>query len=91
MAEEWLNGWPRMGSTVLVGSTVHCAGCGKDYGAACVAIDENWVCPEKAPDWPFNETDCPLCAAITERMEGPEMEGPEDKLTRRLLALKAKP
>ncbi len=59
--EAWLNGWSRMGTSVLVGTGVHCAGCGKFNGIACVAFGPDYVAPEKEPDWPFNEADCPLC------------------------------
>lgn len=58
--EKWLNGWCRMGSEVLVGTSVHCAGCGKDHGTACVAFDGSPL-PDKSPDWPFEESTCPLC------------------------------
>ena len=60
MSETWLNGWSRCGDTVLIGSTVHCAGCGKDLGICTVAVDDNWQRPDKLPDWPFAE-DCPIC------------------------------
>lgn len=59
--EHWLNGWPRIGNIVIVGSSVHCAGCGKHWGVASVAIPEKWRSPERKPDYPFNGTDCPLC------------------------------
>lgn len=59
--EGWLNGWPRMGNNVLLGSAVHCAGCGKFSGVTCVVIPLNWTPPEKDPDWPFEEDTCPIC------------------------------
>lgn len=63
MREKWLNGWGRMGSSVLLGSSVHCAGCGKFGGTTCVAIEADWKPPDKDPDWPFNEKKCPVCNA----------------------------
>jgi hypothetical protein len=60
--ESWLNGWSRDGNTVLLGSSVHCVGCGKSYGTTCVVIPEGWAPPEKNPDWPFDEADCPVCS-----------------------------
>jgi hypothetical protein len=59
--ETWLNGWHRNGNSVLIGTGVYCAGCGRDNGVACVAISPDYIAPEKLPDWPFNEADCPLC------------------------------
>lgn len=61
MAESWLNGWHRDSNTVLIGTMVHCAGCGKPHGLACVAFTDGWAPPSKMPDWPFAESDCPLC------------------------------
>ena len=89
MAEEWLNGWHRNGTSVLVGTGVHCAGCGKFHGITCVAFSADWEPPEKLPDWPFNKDTCPVCEL--EKKTPPFTEGPEDKLTARLLALRNKP
>lgn len=60
----WLHGWGRLGeSAVLIGSGVHCIGCGRFYGATCVAFTEGWTPPGRLPDWPFREGDCPVCLA----------------------------
>lgn len=58
--EAWLNGWGRIGRIVIV-ETVRCAGCGKDQGTATILVPEDWKMPDKLPDWPFNEEDCPIC------------------------------
>jgi len=60
--EKWLNGWPRIGNSVLIGTGSHCAGCGKLHGVTCVAFSEGYVPPEKDPEWPFQEEGCPVCA-----------------------------
>jgi hypothetical protein len=61
--EQWLNGWPRLngGSSVLFGTGIHCAGCGKFFGTTCVSIRDDEIFPDKAPDWPFEEGSCPVC------------------------------
>lgn len=59
--EKWLNGWRRFGNSVQMGSAVHCAGCGKTRGVACVVIPEGYLPPEKEPEWPFDEESCPVC------------------------------
>lgn len=64
MRESWLNGWFRNGATVLMGTGVHCAGCGRTLGITCVVISENYVFPEKKPDWSFEEVDCPVCKNV---------------------------
>lgn len=61
MAEEWLNGWARTGDGVLIGTGVHCAGCGRLHGVTSVAIDESTIWPDSEPDWPFPLGDCPVC------------------------------
>lgn len=58
--ETWLNGWTRQGRTVLIGTVTHCAGCGKREGIICVVFPEDYIPPEKNPDWQFNEDDCPV-------------------------------
>jgi hypothetical protein len=58
--EKWLNGWVREGLTVWMGQP-YCAGCGASLGVASVAITGDEVYPEKSPDFPFTEGDCPLC------------------------------
>lgn len=60
--EKWLNGWQRQGDNVQMGTGINCAGCGRVLGVVCVVIDENWNPPEKGPDWPFPESDCPICS-----------------------------
>lgn len=58
---DWLNGWPRVGTdAVLIGSGVYCAGCGRPQGITTVAVDADWVRPERDPDWPFPEDSCPV-------------------------------
>ena len=61
MSEDWLNGWHRTGDGVLIGTGVHCAGCGHLRGITSIALtgDETW--PDREPDWPFPEGDCPVC------------------------------
>jgi hypothetical protein len=80
--EHWLNGWHRRGDSVLIGTGVRCAGCGKFLGLACVAFDGSLL-PEKNPDFPFEEATCPLCACR-------RSPGPVDKLTERLERLREK-
>jgi hypothetical protein len=66
MAQEWLNGWPlpaRQQSTVLIGTGVHCSGCGRFMGGASVVFPEDYRAPERLPDWPFAEEGCPVCNA----------------------------
>lgn len=83
--EHWLNGWPRIGETgVLLGTQVACVGCGKDHGTTTVAFDDGTTFPERTPDWPFEEASCPVCA-LQARVWA---QGPEDKLTVRLKALR---
>lgn len=62
MTEPWLNGWRRSGGTVLIGSGIHCAGCGKLHGTASVAVPLDYAALERLPDWPFRAADCPVCA-----------------------------
>lgn len=59
--EDWLNGWPRIGDTVLVGNGVHCAGCGLSMGVTTVAFAKDWEPPTERPTWPFDEATCPIC------------------------------
>lgn len=81
--EKWLNGWDRNGWEVLIGTGVHCAGCGWFVGLATIAItgDEKW--PDKLPDWPFEEATCPLHPRALG--EGPQYK--VDRLTERMVAL----
>lgn len=59
--EKWLNGWSRKGETVLIGCGIHCAGCGRSFGITTVMFEDDYVRPEKDPDWPFEESTCPVC------------------------------
>ena len=72
----WLNGWPIMQSyrTVLMGSSVHCSGCGKYFGITCVCGTPGWVPPEKNPDWPFDEDKCPICYEPETPMHEPTID-----------------
>jgi hypothetical protein len=59
---DWLHGWPRIGHTgVLMGTAVHCLGCGRFHGLACVAFPDDWEPPGPEPDWPFSPDTCPIC------------------------------
>lgn len=81
--ESWLNGWPRMGVQVIIGNATHCAGCGKFNGVTCVVIADDWESPEKMPDWPFDEENCPVCWLMHMRPEEPQFDmraGPKGKL-----------
>lgn len=66
--EKWLNGWSRRDDWVLIGSGLHCVGCGVCFGIICVVIDVNYVFPEKKPNYPF-EQPCPLCKLRAERRD----------------------
>lgn len=72
--EHWLNGWYREGSFVLIGNVIRCAGCGRAGGITTVVIEdiENYQPPEKYPDWPFPENDCPVCWMVDEPEETEE-------------------
>lgn len=59
--EAWLNGWTRSGNIVLLGTGVHCAGCGRDFGTATVFIAPDWTPPAHEPDYPFERDTCPVC------------------------------
>lgn len=63
-ARPWLNGWPRIGSgtSVLIGTELHCVCCGRSQGITTVAFPEDWEPPGPDPVWPFGELDCPLCS-----------------------------
>ena len=47
-----------------MGSGIHCVGCGRLFGVTCVVVSEDYVYPEKKPDWPFDEDDCPVCGEM---------------------------
>ncbi len=81
--ETWLNGWHRRQGGVLIGATVHCAGCGKEQGVTCISLTGNETWPDKTPDWPFNEFDCP----VHNFREEPQ---PVDRLAERAKALKSR-
>lgn len=49
-----------MDSNILMGTSLHCAGCGKLNGVICVVIEEDYDFPEKTPNWPFDEENCPV-------------------------------
>lgn len=48
-----------------MGTEMRCAGCGESRGLICAAFTGDEVWPEKEPDWPFNQEDCPLCEALS--------------------------
>lgn len=60
--EKWLNGWDRNNDTVLIGTAIHCAGCGRVFGITTVSFDDDLELPEQLPDWPFPQNNCPLCS-----------------------------
>lgn len=80
---NWLNGWPLLigdgktpATAVLIGTAVHCIGCGKFHGITCVAFSDGYVSPEKLPDWPFIPKDCPVCyLSEIERNKPPQPKG----------------
>ena len=59
---DWLHGWPRISVTVvLMGTGLHCIGCGKCHGITPVAYRGETPFPDKTPEWPFKEGACPIC------------------------------
>jgi hypothetical protein len=66
MSESWLNGNTRNGTGVIIGTSVFCAGCGKDNGVITVIIPKEPAAPFKEPDYPFSPDDCPICFLINE-------------------------
>ena len=59
--EQWLNGWPRSGLYgVMMGSAIHCVGCGKFHGVTTIAITEDHEWPTNDPAWPFDDEHCPV-------------------------------
>ncbi len=58
--ERWLNGWHRQDRIVLLGTSVHCAGCGQFQGITNVVFSDDWTEPESDPDWPFEVGNCPV-------------------------------
>jgi hypothetical protein len=80
--ETWHEGWHRTGDQIFT----RCAGCGKTLGVACIAITSDDA-PIAEPQWPFDEETCPLCL-LRNRLY--ERDGPPDRLTERMLAMKAR-
>ena len=84
---KYLNGWHKDDDyNVLVGNGLHCLGCGTCRGIICVTHHPEDVFPEKMPDYPFPEQDCPVCRLW-------ESEGSEPKqkdISQRLAEHKAK-
>ncbi|RFZ11166.1 hypothetical protein DSM43518_02006 [Mycobacterium marinum] len=61
----WLNGWTRESvNTVRMGTGMHCVCCGRCTGVVCTAVMSDWEPPGPEPVWPFEPTDCPLCAGM---------------------------
>ena len=62
---RWMNGWPwaTADSIILLGSGLHCVGCGQGLGTTCVAMGEDWQPPGPEPEWPFGRgpRQCPVC------------------------------
>lgn len=60
---------------------------------ACVALTEDMSCPDKEPDWPFNQETCPLCEQFTELMFGPQdqLAARQRELTKKLALNKQVP
>lgn len=79
--KAWQNGWVRDGSRIAFG----CAGCGK-YIPAAYVVD---VGMPPAPEYPFDEGDCPVCELQEKVFDmAHKLESPTDKLTERLLLFK---
>jgi hypothetical protein len=67
----WLNGWPRIGEDgVLMGTAVHCLGCGRFLGVTTVAFTEDWRPPGPEPVWPGPQAGCPFCSSGSESTDG---------------------
>ena len=62
MIEKWLNGWKRDGDIVQTGTAIHCAGCGRVLSLVSCVLIESSSFPDKNPEWPFQEDDCPICS-----------------------------
>lgn len=63
---KWLNGWPRLGVRhVLMGTSLRCVCCGRDEGITTVVIEPDWTPPPQTPEWPFTESECPLCSGVS--------------------------
>ena len=85
----WLNGWPIIGETVvLMGTGMHCIGCGKRHGTTTVAYSGDIKFPDKAPEWPFKEVACPICNLKKQVSELRDKS--EDKLAARAIKLMEK-
>jgi hypothetical protein len=57
---DWKNGWVVQGRSVIMGTIARCACCGKNQGVVCTVFPDDYNPPDKDPDWPFSEEDCPL-------------------------------
>ncbi|MGE2733827.1 hypothetical protein [Mycolicibacterium vaccae] len=58
--DSWLNGWPRhRDSYVVMGTEMHCVGCGRLRGVICAVLPTDYD-PPPTPRWPYTETDCPI-------------------------------
>lgn len=53
---------------MFTGGVTRCAGCGADRGVGTFVIPDGYVPPDRDPDWPFNEDDCPVCELMQLRM-----------------------
>lgn len=80
--EIWLKGLKREIDQVMVYPTICCAGCGAALGEFSYVPGVESSVPK--PDWPFNETDCPVCY-LRSRAHPPE---PRDKLLDRMNAIR---
>jgi hypothetical protein len=55
--------WTREDETVQMGTGIHCAGCGRLLGVACVVMPESgWTPPPQLPPLIFRPEDCRVCA-----------------------------
>jgi len=85
--EKWLNGWHRQGDTVWMGQP-HCAGCGRLLAVVCVIIPEDYVFPDKPPDFPFPQEDCPLCQKEYRTLTVDDLVSLDISMLRKALAIK---
>ena len=62
--QNWLNGWlkEKDNDIIKIDRFNCCIGCGRMFGTTCVVLDPTWQHPEKDPDWPFLQDDCPICS-----------------------------
>jgi len=71
--DGWLHGSVRHGSTVMLGASRHCAGCGRCHGIGAVVVARPIPVPTRTPCWPFPVEDCPLCH-LAQRLEQVEQQ-----------------